>query len=92
MTRCSRPVLDVRPLLGRDDARDQVEREDPVDSLVVAVDREADSLGQEEGVGRADPLAQPVVAERTEPVVQLAVVAARAARASNISSKNGPRS
>ena len=35
-------VLDVCPLLGRDDPRDEVEREDPVGSLVFAVDREAD--------------------------------------------------
>ena len=69
----------MRPLVGRDDPRDQVEREDPVGALVVAVDREADPLRQEEGVGDADPLASPSSLSAREPLVERAVVRPRAA-------------
>ena len=40
-------ALDVDPLGARDHARDQVEREDPLEPFLLAVDREADSLVQE---------------------------------------------
>ena len=38
------PALDRLPLVGGDDARDEVEREDPLDAGVVAVDGEGDAL------------------------------------------------
>ena len=37
-------ALDQVPFARRDDARDQVERENPLRSLVVVVDREGDAL------------------------------------------------
>ena len=49
-------ALDHLPLVGRDDPRDEVEREDAVGARVVAVDREADALGEEERVRDPDAL------------------------------------
>ncbi len=72
------PTLDVRPLVRRDDARDQVEGEDPVGPCLVAVDREADPLRREEGICGADPLLETVVAQCSEPLVEGAVVRAGA--------------
>jgi hypothetical protein len=86
------PVLHVGPLVGRDDARDEVEREDSVGAGIVPVDREPDPLREEEGVGGADALLEPLVGERREPLVEGAVVGRGRPAASIISSKNGPAS
>ena len=50
--------LDHRPVRGRDQARDHVERQDAVDRVAVAVDREGDALVVELGLGRPGPLHQ----------------------------------
>ena len=46
------------PLARRDDARQQIEREDPLGALLVAVDREGDALRQEGAVGLDLPAAE----------------------------------
>ena len=46
------------------DARDQVEREDPLEPFLLAVDREADPLVEERGVDRAAPLLELLDAQR----------------------------
>ena len=67
-------LLDVRPLVGRDDARHEVHRERALEARVLAVDRERDARRPERGV--AEPLApsELVGAERPEPEGELAVV------------------
>ena len=52
-------ALDHLPLVRRHDPRDEVEREDAVGARVVAVDREADALVEEERVGDPDSLLEP---------------------------------
>lgn len=69
--------LHARPLGGRDDARHQVEGEDPLDALLVAVHGEADPLGQERRVGDAAALLEAGGGEAGELPVQRAVVLAR---------------
>ena len=54
----AQPALDVLPLGARDDARDQVEREDALEPLLLAVDGEGDALVEERGVGRVPPLVE----------------------------------
>ncbi len=60
--RCVRPADERPPLGGGDDARQQVEREDPLGAFFVAVDREGDALGQKRLVGLDLP--QPELARR----------------------------
>ena len=64
----------------RDHARDQVEREDPLEPLLLAVDREADALVQERDVDRVPALLELVDAERGELLGEHAVVGPRLAR------------
>ncbi len=73
--------LDRLPLVRRHDARHEIEREDAVGALVVAVHREADSLVEEERVGDPDPLLEPVGAHRGEPLCERLVVRPRETRA-----------
>ena len=49
-------ALEPVPLGAGNHARDQVEREDPLDPLLLAVDREADPLVHERQLDRAPPL------------------------------------
>ena len=67
-------LLDVRPLLGGDDARHEVHREGPLEPRVLAVDREGDARRPERRV--AEPLApsELIGTERPEPEGELAVV------------------
>ena len=50
------PRLEPRPLVRRDDPRDQVEREDAFRALGVVVDGESDPPPQEREVDRGPPL------------------------------------
>ena len=59
--------LDHRPVGGRDQPRDHVERQDAVDRVAVAVDREGDALVVELGLGRPGALRQLGQPERVEP-------------------------
>ena len=87
------PLLDVGPLVGRDDARHQVHRERPLDALALAVDGEGDAGLAEGGVAHPLPLGQLVGREPAEEVDQGLVVRARASRRSTMaSSKNSPGS
>ena len=72
-------ALDVIPLLARDDARDEVEREDPLEPLLLAVDREADALVEERGVDRVPPRRELLDAQRRELLGERAVVRPRPA-------------
>ena len=67
-------ALDVIPLLARDHAGDQVEREDPLEPFLLAVDREADALIQERGVDGVPPRLELLDAQRREPLGEHAVV------------------
>ena len=79
-------ALERAPLGGGDDARQQVERKDPLGALLVAVDGEGDALGQEGPVGLDLALASSPAEEAAELVEERPAVRARAAAASNISS------
>ena len=68
----------MRPLVGRHDPRDEVEREDPIGARRVAIDGEADPLRDEERVRGPDPLLEPLVGQRAEALVERAVVGPRA--------------
>ena len=74
-------ALDHRPLVRRDDARDQVEREDPIGARVVPVDGEPDSLGEEERVRDPDPLLELPGAHRRQALREQPVVRPRPVRA-----------
>ena len=81
------PALDPVPLVGGDQPGDRVERDDPLDPLVAAVDGEGDPLMPHHQVGRPVAALQLVGPELAEPVVQRRVVRARPAPgAANISS------
>jgi hypothetical protein len=58
--------FDLLPLTCRDHARERVEGKDPLRSLVVAVDREGDTLLKEQQLEAAEFLAQFLVAEAGE--------------------------
>jgi hypothetical protein len=73
-------ALDVIPLGARDHARDEVEREDPLEALLLAVDREADALVEERRVDRVAPGRELVDAELGELLGEHAVVMPRLAR------------
>ena len=68
--RCFRPALDAVPLGGRDDARDEVEREDPLGAGAVAVDVERDAHVQERALGRLLPAQQLAVGQRLDQLDQ----------------------
>ena len=70
-------ALDLRPLVGGDDAGNQVEREDAVGPGVIAVDREADPLVEKERVRDANAVDELRVGHRHETLVEQAVVGAR---------------
>ena len=60
------PALEPVPLPAGDHPRNQVEREDPLDALVLAVDREADPLVHERQLDRVPPLLELLEAEPAE--------------------------
>ena len=64
---------------ARDDPRDQVEREDPLDPLLLAVDGEADALIEERGVDGVAPRLELLDAQRRELLGEHAVVRPRPA-------------
>ena len=66
--------LDLLPLARRDDARERVEREDPLRALVVAVDREGDALLEEQQFEAAELLVEFLVPEHGQHVGHAAVV------------------
>jgi len=69
--RCFRP--------GRDDARHQVEGEDALGALLVAVDGEGDALAQERGVDRGAALLEFLAVEVVEAVEKRGVMGAHLA-------------
>ena len=86
-------ALDVIPLRARDDARDEVEREDPLEPFLLAVDREADALIEERGVDGVAPRLELLDAQSRRAARRARGSAAAAGPvASNISSKNAPGS
>ena len=68
------PALDPVPLVGGDHPRDRVERDDPLDPLVAAVDGERDPLMPHHQVGRPVAVFQLLGAELAEPLVERGVV------------------
>ena len=62
------PLLEVGPLVGRDDARHEVHREGALDALALAVDGEGDAGLAEGGVAHPLPLGQLVRREAAEAV------------------------
>ena len=73
-------ALEQAPLVARDHARDEVEGEDPLDSLLLAVDREPDALVQERHVHGAPALLERIDADRREPLGEHLVVRPHAPR------------
>ena len=71
------PALEPLPLLAGNHPRDQVEREDPLDPLLLAVDREADALVDERQLDRTPPLLELVGAEPAELLRERPVVRPR---------------
>ncbi len=80
------PALDDRPLAGVDQPRDRIEGDDPLDTLLAAVDRERDPLLAHRQVGHAMTTLELLGAELQEPFAERAVVRPRATAPSNISS------
>ena len=74
------PLLEVGPLVGRDDARHEVHRERALDALALAVDGEGDAGLAERGVAHPLPLGQLVRGEAAEPVDEGLVVRRGASR------------
>ena len=70
-------ALEPVPLRAGNHARDQVEREDPLDPLLLAVDREADPLVHERELDRVPPLLELLEAEPAELLRERAVVRPR---------------
>ena len=60
--------LDHRPVGGGDDPRDHVERQDAVDRVAVAVDREGDALVVQLGFGGPRPMAELRRPQRVQPI------------------------
>ena len=73
-------ALDVIPLRPRDDPGDQVEREDPLEPLLLAVDGEADALIQERRVDGVPPRLELLDAQSGESLGEHAVVRPRPSR------------
>ncbi len=67
-------ALDVVPLVARDHARDEVEREDPLEPFLLAVDGEADALVEERRVDRVPARRELLDAQRRELLGERAVV------------------
>ena len=81
------------PLVGADQARDEVEGHDLLDALGALVDGEGDAAGLERQVGGALPAGDFVGLERGQLAGQRArSAAATSPAASNISSQKSPRS
>ena len=66
--------LDASPLGARDDARDEIEREDALGALGVVVDRERDASTQKGGVDRGPSLVEVGHRQASEPIRQTAVM------------------
>ena len=66
--------LEPLPVLGRQDARHDVERDQSFRALVLAVDGERDADAMEEGVGFGTATRQPVGRLRAQPRAVLAIV------------------
>ena len=66
--------LDVVPLVGRQDAGEEVHREGALDALALVVDGEGDALAAERRIAQAGPLEQVVGGEPGEPGQQRRVV------------------
>ena len=64
------PALDAVPLGRRDQPGDRVERDDPLDALLAAVDRERDPLLPHRQVGDLVAALQLLRAELDQPLVQ----------------------
>ena len=74
------PALDHLPLAGRQDAREQVVREDALRAVLLTVDREGDALVQECEVCRRLPLPELGRIDLGEPLEQRRVLRAGLAR------------
>jgi hypothetical protein len=68
-TRCSMPARQLRPFAGRDDARHDVEGDQPFVRLGLAIDVEGDAGAAEEGLGLGRFLAQVLEVLVREPAV-----------------------
>ena len=68
------PGLDLHPFRVRNDARHQVERENALGALLVAVDGEGDALAQEGGVHRAAALLEFVALQIVETLKERGVM------------------
>ena len=81
MMRWLQPALQKLPFVRRDDARDQVERENFLRALAVVVNGERDALGQEGSVGEGALALELGLVHLLETLEQLAVMRAYLPRA-----------
>ena len=86
-TRWRTPASITRPVGGGDDARDHVERQDAVDRVALAVDREGDALVVQLGLGRPGAIAELGQAQRVEAGMDQLPVAGSAATQCSSSQK-----
>ena len=73
LTRCSRPRFSDLPFLGRDDARDDVERDQALLRLGVAIDRKGDADAPEQQFGLAAAEIEHVRFDLAQPLRQLGI-------------------
>jgi len=85
------PAFEPLPLPARHHARHEVEGEDPLRALGLAVDGEGDALVEELDVGLAPPLVEAGRAQAPELVVEGAVVGAHLPRRFEHLVEEGPR-
>src|SRR5208282_2783857 len=75
-----KPLVDALPLRVRQDARDQIEGEQPLGAAAVAVYRERDPLDQEREVGKLPPLLELTGGHRRKLLKEFGVLRAGLAR------------
>ena len=79
MTRWVRPFLQEPPFRARHDARDDIERDQPLLRVGLAVDREGDADAAEDQLGLAAAVVEHVGRHIVEPARELAIGRAHAA-------------
>ena len=78
--RCVRPLFDLRPFIGGNDARDQVVGEDALGAFFAAVNGEGDAFLEEGEVGGLLAFAQFFGSQAEQRALQRLIVLARNAR------------
>ena len=73
MTRCSSPSAQPRPFGGRQDARQHVERDQPLGRVRLAIDREGDADAPEQELRLAAPVLQHVGRQLAKPALEAGI-------------------